>query len=76
MANAVGLSYSSVQRIWRARGLKPHLIETFKISRDENFAKVEDVVWLYLNPSDKRWSFASMKKAKSRRSISPNSACR
>jgi transposase len=54
MAAAVSLSYSSVQRIWQAHGLKPHLVETFKISRDKYFAaKVEDVVGLYLNPPDK-----------------------
>ena len=54
MAAVAGVSYSSVQRIWRAHGLKPHLIETFKVSRDKNFAaKVEDVVGLYLNPPDK-----------------------
>jgi transposase len=54
MGKAAGLSYSSVQRIWRAHGLKPHLVDTFKISRDKNFvAKVEDVVGLYLNPPDK-----------------------
>ena len=54
MAAAAGISYSSVQRIWHAHGLKPHLVETFKVSRDKNFAaKVEDVVGLYLNPPDK-----------------------
>src|SRR5437868_8867155 len=54
MAQAQGISYSSVQRIWRAHGLKPHLVKTFKISRDKNFAaKVEDVVGLYLDPPDK-----------------------
>jgi transposase len=54
MAAAAGISYSSVQRIWRAHGLKPHLLNTFKVSRDRNFAaKVEDVVGLYLNPPDK-----------------------
>ena len=54
MAAAVGLSRSSIQRIWSKHGLKPHLIETFKISRDRNFAaKVKDVVGLYLNPPDK-----------------------
>jgi transposase len=54
MAAAAGVSYSSVQRIWRAHGLKPHLVKTFKVSRDRNFAaKVEDVVGLYLNPPDK-----------------------
>src|ERR1700737_941758 len=51
MAAAAGISYSSVQRIWHAHGLKPHLVQTFKVSRDKNFtAKVEDVVGLYLNP--------------------------
>lgn len=54
MAKATGISYTSVQRIWRAHGLKPHLVKTFKVSRDKNFAaKVEDVVGLYLNPPDK-----------------------
>ena len=54
MATAASISYSSVQRIWHAHGLKPHLVETFKISRDRNFAaKVEDVVGLYLNPPDR-----------------------
>src|SRR5712692_2817418 len=54
MAAAAGISYSSIQRIWHAHGLKPHLTKTFKVSRDQNFAaKVEDVVGLYLNPPDK-----------------------
>jgi hypothetical protein len=54
MAKAAGLSHSSVQRIWHAHGLKPHLLDTFKVLRDKNFAaKVEDVVGLYLNPPDK-----------------------
>src|SRR5450432_2300501 len=54
MAAAAGLSYSSVQRIWRAHGLRPHLVKTFKVSRDKNFAaKVEDVVGLYLDPPDR-----------------------
>jgi len=54
MTKAAGISYTSVQRIWRAHGLKPHLVKTFKVSRDKNFAaKVEDVVGLYLNPPDK-----------------------
>ena len=58
MAAAAGLSYSSVQRIWRAHGLKPHLVETFKVSRDKNFAaKVEDVVGLYFDPPDRALVF-------------------
>ena len=54
MAAAAGLSRSSIQRIWSTHGLKPHLTETFKVSRDRNFgAKVRDVVGLYLDPPDK-----------------------
>jgi transposase len=54
MAAAVGLSRSSIQRIWSRHGLKPHLMGAFKISRDKNFvAKVKDVVGLYLDPPDK-----------------------
>jgi transposase len=53
MAAAVGLSQSTVGRIWRAFGLKPHRSETFKLSNDPFFIeKVRDVVGLYLNPPD------------------------
>src|SRR3979411_1817234 len=53
MASAAGVSYSSVQRIWRAHGLKPHLVQTFKGSRDKNFAaQVGDVGGLYLDSPD------------------------
>jgi hypothetical protein len=54
MAAVAGLSHSSIQRIWSAHGLKPHLVKTFKLSRDRNFAaKVQDVAGLYLDPPDK-----------------------
>ncbi len=54
MAKAVGISHTSVQRIWAEHGLKPHLVATFKVSNDPRFAeKVEDVIGLYLNPPDK-----------------------
>jgi len=39
MAAAVGISEASVRRIWRAHGLKPHRVETFKISNDPAFAE-------------------------------------
>ena len=53
MAAAVGISEASVRRIWRAHGLKPHLVETFKISKDPEFAeKLEAIVGLYLNPPE------------------------
>jgi hypothetical protein len=53
MAAAVGVSPSTVRRVWRAHGLKPHRIKTFKVSKDPAFAeKLEDIVGLYLNPPE------------------------
>ena len=53
MAAAVGLSEATVRRIWHKHGLKPHLMETFKISNDPHFAeKLEAIVGLYLNPPE------------------------
>ena len=53
MAAAAGISEASVRRIWRAHGLKPHLVQTFKISNDPQFAeKLEAIVGLYLNPPE------------------------
>ncbi len=54
MAAATGLSKSTVGRIWKAFGLKPHLVDTFKISNDPQFIdKVRDVVGLYVDPPEK-----------------------
>jgi transposase len=54
MAKEMGISHTSVQRIWREYGLKPHLTRKFKLSNDPEFeAKVQDIVGLYLNPPDK-----------------------
>ena len=54
MATAMGISHTSVQRIWAEAGLKPHLVRRFKISNDPQFEeKVTDVVGLYMNPPDK-----------------------
>ena len=51
MAKALGISVSSVQRIWRAHGLQPHRVRQFKLSRDPQFAaKLRDVVGLYVDP--------------------------
>ncbi len=53
LAKELGVSQSMVSRVWRANGLKPHLVETFKVSNDPNFVeKVTDVVGLYLNPPE------------------------
>src|SRR6516225_7610619 len=54
MAEEMNVSHTTVQRIWKASGLKPHLTRTFKLSNDPNFAeKVRDIVGLYLNPPDR-----------------------
>ena len=53
MARLAGASPSTVRRIWRAHGLKPHRFEAFKVSRDPNFVeKLEDIVGLYMNPPE------------------------
>src|SRR6187431_2058170 len=54
MAAATGVSKTTVQQVWSARGLKPHRVETFKLSNDPKFEeKLVDVVGLYLNPPEK-----------------------
>jgi transposase len=54
MAQQVGVSRSTVNRIWRAFGLQPHRAETFKLSNDPLFIeKVRDIVGLYLNPPER-----------------------
>ena len=54
MAEAQGVSEATVRRIWKRHSLKPHLTETFKLSRDKRFAeKLHDIVGLYLNPPDR-----------------------
>ena len=51
MAKHSGLSKSTIQKVWSARKIKPHLIETFKLSNDKQFEeKLRDVVELYLGP--------------------------
>lgn len=53
MAKRTGLSHMTVHRIWRAHGLKPHRVETFKFSTDPDAEeKIRDIVGLYLNPPD------------------------
>jgi transposase len=53
MAARAGVSSATVQRIWAARGLKPHRVKTFKLSNDPKFEeKLVDVVGLYLNPPE------------------------
>lgn len=54
MAKEVGISPDSVHRIWRANDIKPHLVETFKVSGDKHFEeKFWDVIGLYLDPPER-----------------------
>ena len=54
MAKEIGLTQSTVHRIWKAFGLQPHRQETWKLSKDPQFvAKVRDVVGLYLDPPER-----------------------
>jgi transposase len=53
LAKELGTSHSMVHRVWRAHGLRPHLVRTFKLSTDPDFVeKLQDVVGLYLNPPE------------------------
>jgi transposase len=54
MAETQGVSNATVARIWKAHGLQPHRIKTFKLSKDKRFVeKLTDVVGIYLDPPDK-----------------------
>ena len=54
MARAVGISAASVQRLWAANDIRPHLSRTFKLSTDKRFEeKFWDVIGLYLDPPEK-----------------------
>ncbi len=54
LAKELGVSQSMIHRVWKANGLKPHMVRTFKLSLDPHFEeKLIDVVGLYLNPPEK-----------------------
>jgi transposase len=64
MAEHCDMSESTIGRIWKKYGLKPHLHRTFKVSNDKQFAeKLEDVVGLYLNPPDNAIVFSCDEKS-------------
>ena len=53
MARSAGLNQTAVSRIWRAFGLKPHAVQSWKLSTDPQFIdKVRDVVGLYMSPPE------------------------
>ncbi len=65
MAKTIGISVSSVQRIWQAHGLQPHRVRRFKLSKDPEFVRRRT-----------RSCSPSMRRAKSRRSTAPSPGCR
>ena len=77
MAKQVGISVSSVQRIWHTHGLQPHRVRQFKLSRDRQFVtKLRDLSVFMSIRRRMRWSCRSTKNRRSRRSTAPSPACR
>jgi hypothetical protein len=74
----LGISVSSVQRIWRAHGLQPHRVRQFKLSRDRQFVeKLRDVVGFYVDPPAHAVVLSVRTRSrKFRRSTAPSPACR
>jgi len=63
LAEELGVSQSMIHRVWKANGLKPHLVKTFKVSNDPHFEeKLRDVVGLYLNPPENALVFSADEK--------------
>ncbi len=64
LAQVAGVSEASVRRVWKAYGLKPHRVETFKLSRDPQFVeKLQDIVGLYLYPPQHALVFSADEKS-------------
>lgn len=64
LAQELGVTQSMVHRVWKANGLKPHMVRTFKLSRDPHFEeKLIDVVGLYLNPPEKALAISADEKS-------------
>jgi hypothetical protein len=75
-SRAAGISEASVRRMWCSHGLKPHRVESFKISNDPEFAeKLEDIVGLYLNPPEHALVPCGTRRARFKLWIVPNPAC-
>ena len=77
MAKTAGVSQSTVSRIWRSFGLKPHVAQTWKLSTDPQFIdKVRDVVGLYMSPPENALVLCVERSPRSRRWTGPRHACR
>ena len=76
MAKRVGVSDTTVLRIWHAHGLKPHRVRSFKLSNDPQFTeKLEDIVGLYMAPRSMRWCCVAMRRARYRPWIARSRGC-
>jgi len=65
LAQVAGISEASVRRVWKAYGLQPHRLESFKLSRNPQFAeKLEDIVGLYLHPPQHALVFSADEKSR------------
>jgi transposase len=77
LARALGISEATIRRAWHAHGLKPHLVDTFKVSRDPQFVeKLEDIVGLYLNPPSRPSCFRWTRRVRCKPWIARSPACR
>jgi hypothetical protein len=77
MAKQVGISVSSVQRIWHTHGLQPHRVRPFKLSRDRQFvAKPRDIVGLYVDPPAHAVLLSVNEKSQIQALDAPSLACR
>ena len=77
MAKHLGLSHSTIGRIWRTFGLQPHRSESFRLSQDPQLVeKVRDVVGLYMNPPDNAVVLCVDENLRFKRSNAPNPFCR
>lgn len=77
MAAESGLSKSSVGRIWKAFGLKPHQVDTFKLSNDPQFIDKSVMWWACIwTRRNVPWSCAWMRSPRSRRWTGPRRCCR
>lgn len=80
LAAHLGISDTTVLKVWQANGLKPHLVDTFKVSRDPKFVeKLEDIVGLYLSPPEHALVLCCDEKSQGqayRHSTAPRPVCR
>jgi hypothetical protein len=77
MARAAGVSPASVQRLWAASDIKPHLSRTFKLSNDKRFEeKFWDVIGLYSTRRTRRWCCAATRNHNARRWSARSRVCR